>query len=107
MVQAQRSSDLPGGLIRAVPDPRASGFFDEEKTGYYAFVRTPFGTIHLPRWLSKSGVILILALGLFVLLVSGAIPTFEGVEERNCCAMLILCTILWATEVSCHSLCWT
>ena len=103
MVQQQRNSDLPGGLIRAVPDPRQADFFHEEKAAYYPFLKTPLGVVYFPRWLSTGGLTLILALGLLLLMVSGAIPTFDRVEERNCCAMLVFCTILWATEVSTRS----
>jgi phosphate transporter len=51
-----------------------------------------------PAWLTAKTCILLLALGVLVAIVQ--IQPFERVEESNCLAMLIFCTILWATEVS-------
>jgi hypothetical protein len=102
MVQSQRASD-GAGLLRAVPDPRAAtGFLDAEleKGAWKPFFKTPLGTIYLPSWLSKSGCIFAIAVIILIIMTSGAANTFDRIEEQNCLAMLVFCTILWATEVS-------
>ncbi|CED82330.1 Na /dicarboxylate, Na /tricarboxylate and phosphate transporters [Phaffia rhodozyma] len=86
MVSSQRSGDLAGGYIRAVPDPRAaSGHLAEKGLGGVT-------------WLSQGGVIFAGAFLILILLATGTISTFERVEEQNCLAILVFCTILWASE---------
>ena len=60
--------------------------------------RTPFGRIGVPEWVSAKGLIFCAAVGVFVGIVLG--QPMKRVEESNCLAMLVFCTILWATEVS-------
>lgn len=63
-------------------------------------IRTPFGAITLPIWLGISTVQLVTAFTLLVLLLKApGLRFFSRVEEQNCLAMLVFCTILWATEV--------
>lgn len=63
-------------------------------------LRTPFGAITVPSWLSMSTVHLIIAFtALVALLKAPGLRFFNRVEEQNCLAMLVFCTILWATEV--------
>ncbi|SPC66321.1 probable PHO91 - similarity to Pho87p and Pho90p [Ustilago sp. UG-2017b] len=62
--------------------------------------RTPCGSVGLPVWLSMSTVHLIIAFtALVALLKAPGLRFFNRVEEQNCLAMLVFCTILWATEV--------
>ncbi|KAJ1035635.1 hypothetical protein NDA18_000412 [Ustilago nuda] len=62
--------------------------------------RTPCGSVALPAWLSMSTVHLIIAFtALVALLKAPGLSFFNRVEEQNCLAMLVFCTILWATEV--------
>ena len=56
------------------------------------------GVRRLPAWITAKTVILLLALGVMTIIVQ--VQPFDRVEESNCLAMLIFCTILWATEVS-------
>ncbi|MCO5565563.1 hypothetical protein L7F22_019237 [Adiantum nelumboides] len=63
-------------------------------------IRTPFGAVTLPAWLGISTLQLLTAFTLLVLLLKApGLRFFSRVEEQNCLAMLIFCTILWATEV--------
>ncbi|RXK41190.1 phosphate transporter [Tremella mesenterica] len=51
---------------------------------------------YLPGWLSRKVVLCLLALGVLVIIVQT--QPVGRVEESNCLAMLLFCTILWATE---------
>lgn len=63
-------------------------------------IRLPWTTITLPSWLGISTLQLLCAFAIFVLLLKvPGLRFFSRVEEQNCLAMLIFCTILWATEV--------
>lgn len=55
------------------------------------------GVRRWPAWITGKTVILLLALGVLFAIVQ--VQPFDRVEESNCLAMLIFCTILWATEV--------
>lgn len=103
MVTSQRSTEIPGGVIRALPDPRSQSAHlpsSDSKEAYYPILRTRLGTLYFPRWLSKGGAIFAMASILLLLMCTNTIRTFERVEERNCLAMLVFCSILWASEVS-------
>ncbi|WVR07611.1 hypothetical protein IAU60_004653 [Kwoniella sp. DSM 27419] len=58
--------------------------------------KTPLGRLSRPSWLTSRVVILLIATATLVTLVQ--VSPMEGVEESNCLAMLVFCTILWATE---------
>ncbi|CDW97603.1 hypothetical protein [Sporisorium scitamineum] len=63
-------------------------------------LRTPCGSLTVPNWLSMSTLHLIIAFtALVALLKAPGLRFFNRVEEQNCLAMLVFCTILWATEV--------
>lgn len=98
MVHASRTNDTAGGFLTAVPDPRSRGAA-ESKERWRPVVKTPLGTLYRPAFFTRGAALFSFGLVVLILLSSGAIPTFERVEERNCCAMLVFCTILWATEV--------
>ncbi|CAO1634374.1 unnamed protein product [Jaminaea pallidilutea] len=54
----------------------------------------------LPLWLGVSAIQLAIAITLLVLLLKApGLRFFPRVEEQNCLALLVFCTILWATEV--------
>lgn len=81
------------GIFRSVtPDVVVSSFEPDKQ-----LVNTPFGRFRRPDWLSGRAVILALAFVVLVVLIQ--VQPFDRVEESNCLAMLVFCTILWATEV--------
>ena len=62
-------------------------------------IETPIGRLKFPVWLFNSSVLtLLLILAIFFLLVF--IPFMEKPEQQNCLALLVLVSLLWATEVS-------
>lgn len=50
-----------------------------------------------PAWLTTKGLIFVFALAVLTVIVQ--VQPFKRVEESNCLALLVFCTILWATEV--------
>lgn len=60
-------------------------------------LKTPIGTLRLPSWISRRPIIFILACSVLCGIIR--LQPFDKEEESNCLAMLIFCTILWATEV--------
>lgn len=63
-------------------------------------LRTPCGRLTLPTWLGISTVQLFVAFTMLILLLKApGLRFFNRIEEQNCLAMLVFCTILWATEV--------
>jgi phosphate transporter len=89
MVSGHRSQ----GIFRSV-EQEHNGVFDAGQGS----VKTPLGKLLIPLWWSTKG--LIFALAGVALVVITQLPLFDRQEETNCLAMLIFCTILWATEVS-------
>ncbi|RKO86283.1 SPX domain-containing protein, partial [Blyttiomyces helicus] len=53
------------------------------------------GFYRVPK-VSKNAVLLVFSLAVFVTLL--LYPTFESVEQRNCLAILVLASLLWALE---------
>jgi phosphate transporter len=73
---------------------RLQGDQDEIKTKE---LRTPVGRYRLPSWmLSSTFFTLVIILAIFVLLL--VIPIMKKPEQQNCLAMLVLVSLLWATE---------
>jgi hypothetical protein len=66
-------------------------------------IRTPIGTLKLPSWISRRPLIFILACSVLVGIIRA--KPFDREEESNCLAMLLFCTILWATEVCVRAPC--
>lgn len=82
------------GIFRSVePDEHVSAF--ETPKGS---IRTPLGRLGLPSWWSGKAAIFVIALIVMFAIIQ--VQPFDRVEESNCLAMLLFCTILWATEVS-------
>jgi phosphate transporter len=67
-----------------------------EKT-HGRLIHTPIGNFRLPSWLSGKACIFLVAVATLVGVVAG--QPLQDVEQSNCMAMLLFCTILWATEV--------
>ncbi|KAJ5678772.1 hypothetical protein N7462_007016 [Penicillium macrosclerotiorum] len=62
-------------------------------------VSTPLGRIQFPLWLcSLSFGTLVFSIGVFGALLS--VPIMDTPEQQNCLAMLVLVSILWATEAT-------
>ena len=61
-------------------------------------LRTPLGNYICPSWLfSSTFFTLVIILAIFVVLL--VVPIMEKPEQQNCLAMLVLVSIMWATEV--------
>ena len=59
---------------------------------------TPVGRYQCPRWLFSSTFVFLVAIfAVFVLLL--LVPIMQKPEQQNCLAMLVLVSLLWATEV--------
>ena len=77
---------------------RSQGIFRSVETeADDAFETSAAGNRMLPAWFSMKGIFFGLAAVALVVIVQ--IQPFDRVEESNCLAMLVFCTILWATEV--------
>ncbi|KAI9869503.1 MAG: low-affinity phosphate transporter [Trichoglossum hirsutum] len=60
-------------------------------------LQTPLGNLHYPKWLfSLNFFILAGVVGVFIVLLK--VPILENPEQRNCLAMLVFISLLWATE---------
>ena len=60
-------------------------------------LRTPVGKFRLPSWmLSSTFATLVVILAIFLVLL--LIPIMDRPEQQNCLAMLVLVSLLWATE---------
>ncbi|KAL8735253.1 MAG: hypothetical protein Q9181_002885 [Wetmoreana brouardii] len=61
-------------------------------------VVTPVGRVRCPNWLLNSAFFILLAnIAVFVVLL--VIPIMRKPEQQNCLALLVLVSLLWATEV--------
>ncbi|EJT46893.1 phosphate transporter [Trichosporon asahii var. asahii CBS 2479] len=92
-VWSQMVSDRRGqGIFRSVEPDEQLPAFEQTRPG----IRTPCGRIHLPKWLSMRG--LIFCIAVFALVATVILQPMDRVEESNCLALLLFCTILWASE---------
>ena len=76
----------PRGVFRSVEHDVDGSTFDRQESG------------NASRMISPKFIIFLVALALLVIII--IVQPFRRVEESNCLAMLVFCTILWATEVS-------
>lgn len=92
-VWSQMVGDRRGKHIFRSADPEeALPAFQQRKRGF----STPLGRIARPSWISKGGLIFVFAVAVMVAIV--VLQPMDRVEESNCLALLVFCTILWATE---------
>lgn len=92
-VWSQMVSDRRGqGIFRSVEPDEQLPAFEQTRRG----IKTPCGRIRLPKWLSSRG--LIFCFAVLVLVATVIMQPMSRVEESNCLALLLFCTILWATE---------
>ncbi|WRT68378.1 uncharacterized protein IL334_005354 [Kwoniella shivajii] len=80
------------GIFRSVTPEDLPSSYDTTKD----MVKTPLGKFRKPQWLSHRVIVLSIAFAILVTIVQ--VSPMDGIEESNCLAMLIFCTILWATE---------
>lgn len=64
-------------------------------------VETPIGRYRCPRWLLSSTFYVLLGI-LAVFFVLLFVPFMDKPEQQNCLALVILVSLLWATEVCYH-----
>ncbi|KPI43523.1 putative transporter [Cyphellophora attinorum] len=73
---------------------RLQGDHEESKTKEF---ETPVGRYRLPRWMvSSTFLTLVVILTTFAVLLM--VPIMKKPEQQNCLAMLVLVSLLWATE---------
>jgi len=72
---------------------------DEDTKGHFKEVATPIGKYRCPRWLLSSTFLSLVGI-LAVFFVLLLVPIMKKAEQQNCLAMLVLVSLLWATEVS-------
>ncbi|PYH41423.1 putative plasma membrane phosphate transporter Pho87 [Aspergillus saccharolyticus JOP 1030-1] len=85
-------------LLGGDDDPAAARRQGDEQETKTTVVRTPIGVYHFPQWVcSLSFGTLVFILAVFATLLS--VPILEKPEQQNCLAMLVLVSLLWATEV--------
>lgn len=87
-------------LLGADNDPakaRLQG--DDDEIPDMKEVQTPLGRYRCPTWLFSSTMLtLVVIVAVFFVLLF--VPILKKVEQQNCLAMLVLVSLLWATEVS-------
>lgn len=92
-VWSQMVSDRRGqGIFRSVEPDEHVPAFERPKRG----LRTPCGRLAFPSWFTTRGFIFCIAFATLIGIIWA--QPFVRVEESNCLAMLVFCTILWATE---------
>ncbi|KAK3314919.1 SPX domain-containing protein [Apodospora peruviana] len=70
---------------------------DDERLIPIKEISTPIGRFKLPAWLFSSAMLTLVAIiVIFFLLLF--IPIMEKPEQQNCLALLVLVSLLWATE---------
>jgi phosphate transporter len=70
---------------------------DDNGMGETKEIITPVGRYRCPRWLfSSTFFALVIIVAIFVVLL--VIPIMKKPEQQNCLAMLVLVSLLWATE---------
>lgn len=85
-------------LLGGPEDPAAAQRQGDEAESQTKELVTPLGRYHLPKWIfSLSFGALLAILTIFSILLS--VPILNKPEQQNCLAMLVLVSLLWATEV--------
>lgn len=81
------------------PDPNATArrLQGDEAQAETKGISTPIGRFRVPAWLLNSSMYTLLG-SLAVFFVLLYLPIMEKAEQQNCLAMLVLVSLLWATE---------
>lgn len=88
-------------------DPKRARLQGDSEDGSTKEVRTPLGRTRCPKFLVSSTFwVLVTCMVVFAVLL--AVPTMEMPEQRNCLALVVFVSLLWATEVrtnnpTCHT----
>ena len=70
---------------------------DNNYLGETKEIVTPVGHYRCPRWLfSSTFLALVIIIAIFIVLLT--VPIMKKPEQQNCLAMLVLVSLLWATE---------
>ncbi len=70
---------------------------DDHYLGETKELFTPIGRYRCPRWLfSSTFFALVIIIAIFIVLLT--VPIMKKPEQQNCLAMLVLVSLLWATE---------
>jgi phosphate transporter len=88
--QRRGEDDGSGGILAA----GGTLIKETEEGELVADIQTPVGKLTL----TKHNIYLLVALSVFIVLLN--VQTMSTVEASRCFAILVFCTILWATEVS-------
>ncbi|KAF9927151.1 low-affinity phosphate transporter [Linnemannia zychae] len=59
-------------------------------------IKTPFGSITLPEWLTRNIWMLLFCCFVFIVLLN--VKLFDEPEQQSCFAILVFASLLWATE---------
>jgi phosphate transporter len=85
-------------LLGHAHDPSKSRLQGDEENLHTKEVLTPLGRYSCPKWLfSSTFLALIVILAIFFTLLF--VPIMKKTEQQNCLAMLVLVSLMWATEV--------
>jgi phosphate transporter len=85
-------------LLGHAHDPTKSRLQGDEENLAMKEVSTPLGRYRCPKWLfSSTFLALIFILAIFFTLLF--VPIMKKPEQQNCLAMLVLVSLMWATEV--------
>ena len=77
--------------------PRTGRMQGDEEEHHLKEVQTPVGTYKCPEWLVGSTFwTLVAAVSVFLILLT--LPILDKAEQRNCLAMVVFVSLLWATE---------
>lgn len=87
------------GAVKLLTHENISRKIGDEDTTVDTIIRTPFGKFEVPAWLchSSSWCLLTSIVAFIIMLCT---PIMAEPEQQNCLAMVVLVSLLWATEVS-------
>lgn len=86
-------------LLGDTTDPTKSRLTgDEPEISTTKELETPVGKIKYSTWIFSGGFFVLMAV-LLIFTVLLFVPIFPSPEQQNCLAMLVLVSLLWATEV--------
>ena len=87
------------GTVKLLVHENGSRKIGDQVIAIKNIFRTPFGQFDVPDWLCHSSAwCLLSSLVSFTILLST--PIMAEPEQQNCLAMIVLVSLLWATEVS-------